>query len=405
MDVQVLAQNIESYTQERIARYIEELRELCAIDSGSYHKLGLDRMAFYLEARMRGLGMKTTLFEHEQWGNDLLGIVKGSGEGNVLLLGHMDTVYPVGIAEARPLSVDGNVVKGPGVSDMKGCVLSAIYAIEALLALDCRSFGEIRFLCISDEEILQRHSVELIRETSEGCQQALVLEAARANGAIVSARKGISGYVLVAQGRSAHAGVEPEKGRNAIVELAHQTLQLQSLHGWREGVTINPGRVQGGTALNVVPDYAEVQIDMRFVHVQDRVATEQRWHEMLRHTRVPDVEITLNALPDAREPMVCTPQSLQLVQRAQSLSGLLGFSIEHVLTGGSSDASYTSSYGIPTLDGLGPIGGLDHSPDEYLLADSVASRTALLGSLIATVDEPNSDFSQEQTEMPEMQIA
>ncbi len=103
-----------------------------------------------------------------------------------------------------------------------------------------------------------------------------MLEAARSNGAIVSARKGNSGYTLIAHGRSAHAGVEPEKGRNAIVELAYQTLQLQSLHGWREGVTINPGRFQGGTALNVVPDYAEVQIDMRFVHPEDRIATEER---------------------------------------------------------------------------------------------------------------------------------
>jgi glutamate carboxypeptidase len=385
MDMQSLVQSIEVYTQQRLPRYIEELRELCAIDSGSYYKPGLDRMAFHLEARMRGLGMETELIEHEAWGNDLLGVVKGTGEGNILLLGHMDTVYPTGTAEARPLSVEGNVVKGPGVSDMKGCVLSAIYAIEALLALNYRSFGEIRFLCVSDEEILQRHSVDLIRRACEDCQEALVLEAARANGAIVSARKGNSGYTLVAQGRSAHAGVEPEKGRNAIIELAYQTLQLQSLHGWCEGLTINPGRFQGGTALNVVPDYAEVQFDVRFVHPQDRIATEQRWRELLQHNKVPGVTISLNAWPDSRDPMVCTPASLQLVHQAQRLANFLGFPLEHVLTGGASDASYASGYGVPTVDGLGPIGGLDHGPDEYLLADSVAPRTALLAGLIATV--------------------
>lgn len=386
MDVSSVVQSIEEYTQQRLPHYIEELRELCAVDSGSYYKPGLDRMAFYLEARMRGMGMDTLLIEHETCGNDLLGVVRGDGEGNVLLLGHMDTVYPTGTAEARPLTVDGNVVKGPGVSDMKGCVLSAIYAIEALLALNCRSFGEIRFLCVSDEEILQRHSVELIRNACQNCQEALVLEAARSSGAIVSARKGNSGYTLIAHGRSAHAGVEPEKGRNAIVELAYQTLQLQSLHGWREGVTINPGRFQGGTALNVVPDYAEVQIDMRFVRPEDRIATEARWQEMLQQNKVPGVEIALKPWPDFREPMVCTPESLRLVHQAQKLAGILGFPLEHVLTGGTSDASYTSSYGVPTLDGLGPIGGLDHGPDEYLLADSVASRTALLGGLIATVE-------------------
>ncbi len=390
MDVSSLVQSIEEYTQQRLTHYIEELRELCAIDSGSYYKPGLDRMAFYLEARMRGMGMDTLLIEHEACGNDLLGVIKGDGEGNVLLLGHMDTVYPTGTAEARPLTVDGNVVKGPGVSDMKGCVLSAIYAVEALLALNCRSFGEIRFLCVSDEEILQRHSVDLIYRACQNCQEALVLEAARSNGAIVSARKGNSGYTLMARGRSAHAGVEPEKGRNAIVELAHQTLQLQSLHGWREGVTINPGCFQGGTALNVVPDYAEVQIDMRFVRPEDRIATEERWREMLQRNKVPGVEITLKPWPDFREPMVCTPESMRLVHQAQRLAGLLGFPLEHVLTGGASDASYTSSCGVPTLDGVGPIGGLDHGPDEYLLADSVAPRTALLGGLIATVEAPAS---------------
>lgn len=388
MDVPSLVQSIEKYTQQRLSHYIEELRELCAIDSGSYYKPGLDRMAFYLEARMRGLGMDTLLIEHETCGNDLLGVVRGDGQGTVLLLGHMDTVYPTGTAEARPLTVDGNVVKGPGVSDMKGCVLSAMYAVEALLALDCRPFGEIRFLCVSDEEILQRHSVELIRSACQNCQQALVLEAARSSGAIVSARKGNSGYTLIAHGHSAHAGVEPEKGRNAIVELAHQTLQFQSLHGWRDGVTVNPGRFQGGTALNVVPDYAEVQIDMRFVYPEDRIATEERWQEMLRQNRVPGVEITLRPWPDFREPMVCTPASQRLVHQAQSLAEVLGFPLEHVLTGGTSDASYTSSYGIPTLDGLGPVGGLDHGPDEYLLADSVAPRTALLGGLIVTGAEP-----------------
>jgi glutamate carboxypeptidase len=388
MDVSSLVQSVEQYTQRRLSQYIEELRELCAIDSGSYYKPGLDRMAFYLEARMRGMGMDTLLIEHETCGNDLLGVIRGAGQGTVLLLGHMDTVYPTGTAEARPLTVDGNVVKGPGVSDMKGCVLSAIYAVEALLALDSRPFGEIRFLCVSDEEILQRHSVELIHSACQNCQRALVLEAARSTGAIVSARKGNSGYTLIAHGHAAHAGVEPEKGCNAIIELAHQTLQLQSLHGWREGITINPGRFQGGTALNVVPDYAEVQIDMRFVHPEDRIATEERWREMLQQNRVPGVEIALRPWPDFREPMVCTPASLRLVHQAQQLAGVLGFSLDHVLTGGTSDASYTSSYGVPTLDGLGPVGGLDHGPDEYLLADSVAPRTALLGGLMTLVEEP-----------------
>src|SRR5438876_1560839 len=266
-----LVANIKAYTQHHLARYIEELTHLCAIDSGTYYKPGLDEIALYLFSRMRDLGMDTTIIENEKWGNDFYGTMHGNGKGKLLRLGHIDTVYPIGTAAARPLRVEGDTIYGPGVIDMKGCVLSAMYAIEALVAMNYRSFGEIRFLCVSDEEISDRHSKETIQKACEGCDGVLVLEAARANGDIVSARKGGSWYTLKAHGHSAHAGVEPEKGRNAILELAHQILQFQSLNGWRHALSISPGAVSGGTVVNVVPDYAEVSFDMRFLNSSDKV--------------------------------------------------------------------------------------------------------------------------------------
>ncbi len=273
MDLQTLVAGVEAYTRERLSQYIEELRELCSIDSYSYHKPGLDEMALFLAARMRGLGMHATIIERESWGNDLLGTLHGNGGANVLLLGHMDTVYPVGVAAARPLQVDGDRVYGPGVSDMKGCILSAIYAIEALVAMNYRAFGEIRFLCVSDEEINTRHCQDIMQSACENAQGALVLEAARSNGDIVSARKGHTWYKLTALGRAAHAGVEPEKGRNAVIEMAHQILQFQNLTGWREGITVNAGVMSGGTMPNVVPDFAQAQFDLRFLLDEDRIAT------------------------------------------------------------------------------------------------------------------------------------
>ncbi len=385
MNRQVLLKTIEQYTQNHLPQYIEELRALCAIDSESYYKPGLDEMARWMAARMQGLGMETTVIEREIWGNDVLGVLRGNGRRTVTLLGHIDTVYPIGTTAARPLRVEDTTIYGPGVSDMKGCVLSAIYAVEALLAAGYRDFGEIRLLCVSDEEISQRHSMDVMQQVCQHCRGALVLEAARANGDIVSARKGNAWYTLTAQGRAAHAGVEPEKGRNAIVEVAHQTLQFSSLYGWREGITINPGTITGGTLPNVVPDFAQVRFDMRFLRVEDKIATEQRWQEMLSNQRVPGVELTLVSEPDFKAPMVATPASLALAQTAQDIAALLGFSLNHTATGGSSDASYATSFGVPTLDGLGPIGGRDHSPYEYLMADSVAPRTALLAGLIATI--------------------
>src|SRR3989442_43486 len=393
MHLRCLVLGVEAYVQQRLPQYIEELRTLCAIDSDSYHKPGLDAMAARLAARLRDLDMQVTIIENEQCGNDLLGVIKGNGGGNVLLLGHIDTVYPVGIAAARPLQIEGDIIYGPGVSDMKGCILSAIYAIEALLAMNYRAFGEIRFLCVSDEEINERHCQDVMQTACENAGGALVLEAARSNGDIVSSRKGHTWYKLTALGRSAHAGVEPEKGRNAVIEMAHQILQFQNLNGWREGITINAGVISGGTLPNVVPDFAQAQFDLRFLHDEDRIATEQRFHELLEQKRIASVELTLERAPDMKAPMVLTTESQKLAQHAQHIANLLGFSINHVLTGGASDASYATRHGVPALDGLGPIGGRDHSPDEYLVLSSVAPRVALLAGLIVTLGDPQDIFS------------
>jgi glutamate carboxypeptidase len=380
-----IAQLVEMYVAEHLPHYLQELTELCAIDSGTYNKTGVDEVASYLAGRMRGLGMEVTVFENEKWGNDVYGVLRGTGKGTVVLLGHMDTVYPIGTAAARPVRVEGNIIYGPGVIDMKGCILSAIYAIEALLHFNYQDFAEIRLLCVSDEEIGDRHSKELIRQTCQGCHGALVLEAARENGDLVSARKGGAWYKLSARGHSAHAGVEPEKGSNAILELAHQIIQFQSLNDWRPGTTINVGRISGGTATNVVPDYAEVFIDVRFQENADRYALEERWHEMLKNKQVPRVELVLEVDPDDRDPMTCTPANLRMAQRAQEIARELGFEVRHAPTGGISDANYASGFGYPALDGLGPVGGLDHSPNEYMEKDSIAPRTALLAGLIASI--------------------
>lgn len=384
---QLIVQEVQTYIENHLQQYLKELSAICAIDSGTHNKPGIDEVALYLAERMRGLGMDVTMFENEQWGNDVYGVMHGNGQGNVLLLGHIDTVYPVGTAAAHPVRVEGNMVLGPGVYDMKGCVLSSIYAIEALAALNYDNFNEVRLLCVSDEEISTRHSTGTIWQACQGCQSVLVLEGARENGDMVSARKGGAWYKLSARGHSAHAGVEPEKGCNAILELAHQIVQFQSLHAWHKGVTINVGRISGGTATNVVPDYAEVCIDLRFHFKEDRLATEQRWYDMMQRKRVPGVDLVLEVDSDNRDPMVCTPGNLILAQRAQEIAQQLGFTVNHAATGGISDANYASDFGYPTLDGLGPIGGLDHSPREYLELDSVAPRAALLAGLIISVGE------------------
>lgn len=381
IDLQPFVAEVAAYTQKHLDAYIETLKELCAIDSGTFNKAGNDLLGNRLVTLMHDSHLQTTVFEEEQWGNDVLGCIQGTGDKNILLLGHMDTVYPEGTAAARPLQVIQDKIIGPGTSDMKGCILAALYAIKAMATFQHFPFKELRLLCVSDEEISQRHSVPLIQRLAQDCDAVFVLEAARANGDIVSARKGTAWYVLEAQGKAAHVGVEPEKGRNAILELAHQLWNFQYLHNWREGLSISPGVITGGTVPNVVPDYAKARIDLRFLSHEDRIATEQQWHARLQQKRIEDVNLTLK-MEAYGSPMACTPESLKLISQAQQIAAILGFDLSHTITGGSSDASHISPLNIPVIDGLGPIGGCDHSPDEYISMKSIAPRTALLAGLI-----------------------
>ncbi len=385
-DYHALVASVEAYVAKHLDAYINELRAWCLIDSGTGNKQGADLQAQVLAARLRKLDMEVTLIEQEVHGHDVLGIMHGTGNSVAAILGHIDTVYPAGTAAERPLSRENHVIYGPGVCDMKGGILLGIYAIEALSRVLTANFHELRFLCVSDEEVGQRHSTSIIQDICRDCQEVFVLEAARANGDVVSARKGTAWYKLSTRGKEAHAGVDAENGRNAILELSHQILQFHRLQGWRTGLTINPGVILGGTSPNVVPAHASVGIDLRFLSATDRIETETRWHEMLTHQYIPEIEATLD-LEGFCDPVLCTPASMKMVSQAQEIAATLGFQLDHTMTGGASDARFPSMLGIPVLDGLGPIGGCDHSANEYILEDSVALRAALLAGLLITLNE------------------
>jgi glutamate carboxypeptidase len=298
----------------------------------------------------------------------------------------MDTVYPNGVAKARPARFDGDSLIGPGTADMKAGLLAGIYAVEALEAVHIRPYGEIVLLFTADEEIGSIESRDLIEETARVCDVALVLEAARASGAIVAARKGVLDYDLEIHGRSAHAGVEPEKGRNAILELAHQVIALQALNGTIPGVTVNVGVVRGGTATNVVPDAASIQVEARAIDAEGLRQVDNRIRDIAARPVVPDTTIALS-VRKGFPPMARTTVTDDLVHIAQDVARELGFEVEAVSTGGASDASLVAGVGTPVLDGLGPIGGDDHSPREWVAVSSIVPRVAMLAGLIARVAE------------------
>jgi glutamate carboxypeptidase len=296
----------------------------------------------------------------------------------------MDTVYPDGVAAARPARIEANNLIGPGTADMKAGLLTGIYAAEALEALNNRSFGELVLLFTADEEIGSPESRELIESTAKTCDAALVLEAARASGAIVAARKGVADYKLEVHGRSAHAGVEPEKGRNAILELAHKVIALQALNGTIPGVTVNVGVAHGGTVTNVVPESAYAHVEARAVDTDGLQLVDARIREIAASSVVQGTSISL-AVQKGFPPMARTAATDQLARMARSVAQDLGFDIEAVSTGGASDASLVAGAGVPVLDGLGPIGGDDHSPREWVSVDSIVPRVAMLAGLISLI--------------------
>jgi glutamate carboxypeptidase len=308
----------------------------------------------------------------------------------VLLIGHMDTVFDDGTAGARAFRVEGDRAFGPGVSDMKGGLLAGFLALEAL-----REAGipvDATYVCNPDEEIGSVFSKGIIEEVARDADVCFVLECARANGNIVSARKGITDMRIDITGRAAHAGVEPHKGRNAILEAAHQVLALQGLNGRWDGVTVNVGVIAGGTRPNVVADRCSLEIDIRSPREDTFVEAEEEVRRVAMATTVPDVAAEVRLMAGHR-PMERSAASARLVGLAQSVAGELGFDVQDQATGGASDANTTSALGVPTLDGLGPIGGDAHGEAEWLDLSSVVPRVTLLAWLIARVGEALGDGS------------
>lgn len=374
---------LEQVEQER-PRFIQDLQTLCLIDSPSDNTAGLNVMALQLATLLQTVGMQTTIVEHPR-GNAVIGTVFGDNPTapTCLLLGHHDTVHPIGTAVAR-MRLDGEKFYGPGTVDMKAGLLQGVYALSILKQQQYRDFHKLVFLSVPDEEIFSRYHIELIRQIAQEQPYVLGLEGARSIGTVVTRRKGCVHYQLTAEGLAAHAGSNPEKGRNAVLELAHQIVQAQSLMGWREGLTINAGPIRGGSLVNIVSDFATIDFDVRFLHLEDRLAVECRWQELLQHQLVPGVKLTLQAELHSMQPMIATEKSLVLAHTLQFVvENFLQKPFDPETRGGASDCCNTAAAGCPSIDGLGAIGGGAHTLDEYVFLPPIPSRVALLAGLIA----------------------
>ncbi|GAC1366085.1 MAG: M20 family metallopeptidase [Ktedonobacteraceae bacterium] len=386
-NVRTLVTTGVAYMEQAMPRFLRDLQALCQTESPSDDAPGLNKMAEQLSTLLQAVGMQSSIVEHSR-GNAVVGTLIGQNHAApaCLLIGHHDTVHPLGVAAERT-RMDGEKFYAPGTVDMKAGLLQGIYALEVLRQQNFQDFSKITFLSVPDEEISSRYSVDLIKQLAQGQPYVLGLEGAKSVGTVVTRRKGCAHYILTARGVASHAGSSPEWGRNAVLELAHQIVQAQNFMGWREGFTINAGPIRGGSRANIVSDFAEIMFDTRFLRLQDRYDAEVRWHELLQNKLVPDVKLTLQAEPDFMLPMPATEKSLVLASHMQLIvEQVLHMPFEPETRGGASDCCNTAAEGCPSIDGLGAIGGGAHTANEYALLTLVPSRVALLAGLIASLD-------------------
>jgi glutamate carboxypeptidase len=302
------------------------------------------------------------------------------GRRPVLLLGHLDTVWPVGTLARMPWRVENDCAFGPGVLDMKAGVVMALEAMRLVREVD--PDRPVVLLLSGDEETGSHHSRDLIEEVAKGCRAAFVLEPAQGpEGAYKTARKGVGQFRLEIAGVPSHSGVDFGAGHSAVRELAWQIEKISAMTDLERGTTLNVGVVGGGTQSNVVPAAAWAEIDLRVKTVADADAVAQ-WLEALKPR---DARCTLRLTGGLnRPPMERTEGTAGLFAQAKELAAGLGFALEEAATGGGSDGNFTSALGVPTLDGMGAIGNGAHAENESIRIDSLVSRTALLAAMIAT---------------------
>ncbi|MBV9617207.1 MAG: M20 family metallopeptidase [Ktedonobacteraceae bacterium] len=370
--------------------YLADLKAIVNIDSGTYNKAGVDHVGAYLQERFSDSGFSTYFDAQKEYGNHLVATHQGSRPdgARILLIGHMDTVFPDGEVGRRPFSIseqDGvRVAKGPGVLDMKSGVLIGMYGVQQLIEAQEANYKSVTFILNSDEEIGSPVSKPLIQELGQQADAVIVLEPGRLINQVVSSRRSSGLYRVEVRGRSAHAGVEPQKGINAILELSYQVQAMQALQGTIPGTSLSVTVIHGGERSNVIPDIAYFEMDVRASSVAGIKAIEEAMQKVASRRILDGTQITLSG------GMRCLPferseQNASLMRAAKEAGRELGLEIQDLASGGASDANNTAPLGVPTIDGLGAAGGMAHNPEEYVELDSLPVRIALLSGLVKKI--------------------
>ena len=365
------------------------LGEAVEIESPTYSSPDIDRMARFFAREFRRHHAKVSLLENSKTGAAVMAEFWG-GKGKhgapkpkkpILLIGHHDTVWAKGTLARMPFRIQRGRACGPGVLDMKSGIVLVVAAVRALQSLGVEPASPVRFFLNPEEEAGSEIFRRVIEREAKSSRAVLVLEPAAQGGALKTARKGVGEFRLTVEGRSAHAGINPAAGVNAIAELARQVLKIEKLAEPRRGLTLNVGVIEGGTRPNVVPEVARARVDVRIPRSSDQARIERKIFAL----KAVHPEARLKIEGGINRPPMERAMAAGLFAKARALAGELGFEVKDAATGGGSDGNFSAALGIPTLDGLGGVGDGAHALHEHVIIRELPRRAALLAALLATL--------------------
>ena len=365
---------------------VKLLAEFVRCESPSHDKPAVDQFGQIVAQEWKRRGARVRALRQKTRGDHVRAEVwlgEGKPAGQIMVLGHLDTVYPLGTLAKMPFRVSGGRAWGPGTFDMKAGLVLGLFAVDALRAVGIAPAKRFVFLWTSDEEIGSESSRRAIEQEADKSDAVLVLEPSfGTDGRLKTERKGVGGAEIVVTGRSAHAGIDPEKGVNAVHELALQIESLMRLNDPRRGITVQTTVVSGGTLTNVVPEHAHASVDIRYVRQADAAQLDKKLRAVRPILKGARVEVRRTG---DRPPLERTTAVRKLFSHAQSLMREMGLPLGEASTGGGSDGSFTAALGVPTLDGLGAVGDGAHSPREHVLIRALPERAALIAGLLASL--------------------
>jgi glutamate carboxypeptidase len=371
-----------AFCQQHEGELLSLLRKMVEIESPSDDKGAVDHMGTFLAKVFERLGGEVTFYPQEAAGNHLKAEFAGGGGKPVLLLGHFDTVWPMGTLAKMPFHIKDGRAFGPGVYDMKAGIAVMMFALRALKEAGAQH-RPVTILLDTDEEVGSTTGRPIVEATAKDCEAVLVLEPSQGpQGHLKTSRKGVGDITVRVRGRASHSGVDFEKGRSAIVELARQLLEIVKFTDLPRGITVNPGVIQGGTRSNVIAAEAWAEVDLRIARAADAAELEKRFAALKPFD--PDCSIELSGGIN-RPPMERTEGTVRLFNLAKEIAAAIGWKLEESSTGGGSDGNFTSALGIPTLDGLGALGEGAHASNESVVIQELPQRTALLASLVQSL--------------------